>query len=117
MKPVDYSQVNWTMHDAAIARAFGVTRAAVGRARKKAGAPPSQRPKIDRPPSLAVRRIMAWECCRLVAKLDDMGMEDVLPQWMWPSWSKLAEMARQVPIENSTTLSPTVGSGESSTNQ
>ena len=48
MRKADYKPVDWTKHDAQIARELGVTRAAVGKARKSAKAPPSQRqPKIQ----------------------------------------------------------------------
>lgn len=44
-----YATVDWTKHDAAIARELGVTRAAVGKARRKAGAQPTKKPKAGRP--------------------------------------------------------------------
>jgi len=44
MKTIDYSGVDWARHDAAIACDLGISRAAVGKARRKAGAPPSKAP-------------------------------------------------------------------------
>jgi len=46
---IDYSSVDWSRHDAAIACDLGITRAAVGKARRKAGAPPSQAPVKTKP--------------------------------------------------------------------
>ena len=95
MKRIDYSSVDWTRHDAAIARDLGVTRAAVGKARLKAGVPPSKRPVLERLPSPAIRRIMAFEVCRMIVRLDEMGMEDVIPEWMHKSWRTIADTAEK----------------------
>ncbi len=82
-----YAAVDWTKHDAAISRELGVTRAAVGKARKKHTKLPSATPKqikkltnkqrIDRA-SILLADMERWEKrstedCDLEEEMDLVG--------------------------------------------
>lgn len=81
MKRIDYSAVDWTKHDAAIARDLGVSRAAVMNARRRAGAPPSKVPTREqitqkewiRRAQLLIVNLMRWD------KLEDGDLDEVMP--------------------------------------
>ncbi len=84
MKRIDYSSVNWNRHDAAIARDLGVTRAAVGKARRKAGAPASKAPKKPKVIPAKEWKKRAHALCERMVEWADQAEDpdDIAPEWI-----------------------------------
>jgi hypothetical protein len=100
MKRIDYTSVDWTRHDAALARELGVTRPAIGKARAKHSNLPSRMPLRDKALTRRDWSKRAHALCAALIEWDnkaELFAENVAPDWLGAIFTEARELHKLKP--------------------
>jgi hypothetical protein len=90
---VDWSIVDWSLPDADLARKYGVSRQAVGKARARRGIMPAPKRRMVVLPEKQ-RLARALELCGKIVAWDRVGVWDYIPEWCADDWNKMVDEAK-----------------------
>ncbi len=92
---IDWHAVDWTIHDAELARRLKCSRTAVGKARERLGRLPA--PKLrKRLPCKKESMARALGVCGKIVAWDRIGVWDYIPAWAADEYNKLVAEAREI---------------------
>lgn len=92
-KQIEWSKVDWSKYDAAIAKDIGISREAVRRMRKRKGVKPVK--KIAKPLPVSKKK-KSEQLAKTILAWERLGVEEYLPKFAQKAWGNMTLLAREI---------------------